>query len=72
MLGNPVALPLVQVRKQTQWAWAERDGTGKDPGNPASRAGKAGAHSPIHCRKKSYTSAAFGSAGEREDGSCRN
>lgn len=45
----------------------ERDGTGKDPGNPALRSEKASAHSPIHWRKKSYTSAALGSAGERED-----
>lgn len=45
----------------------ERDEAGKDPGNAALRSDKAGAHSPIHGRKKSYTSGALGSAEERED-----
>lgn len=33
---------------------------------PGTKAGKAGVHSPIHWRKKSYKSEALGSARERE------
>lgn len=45
---------------------ARRDQAGKAPGHPAPRTGRARAYSPIHWRKKSYKSGAFGSIRERE------
>ena len=58
---------MVQWMEQLpEWTLGREVRTGKAPAHPAPRAEKAGAHSPIHWRKKSNTSGALGSAGERE------